>query len=94
MLFSVSTACCAVTSVKESLIIGGVGAMLTLLVDWGLDKARVDDPVSAFAVHGVGGVWGLLATGVFAHKDTVALIFNDRNGLAHVRSSVIVLANK
>ncbi|KAL8606653.1 hypothetical protein ACOMHN_025752 [Nucella lapillus] len=75
------TACCAVTSVKESLIIGGVGAMLTLIMDKVMDVVKIDDPVSAFAVHGVGGLWGLLATGLFAHRDTVALTFNDRDGL-------------
>ncbi|XP_076465347.1 putative ammonium transporter 3 [Babylonia areolata] len=76
------TASCGVTTVRESLVIGAVGALLTLLVDWLMEKVKVDDPVSAFAVHGVGGIWGLLAVGVFAHKDEVAQLFNDRHGLA------------
>ncbi|XP_070185669.1 putative ammonium transporter 2 [Littorina saxatilis] len=75
------TACCAVTSVKESLAIGGLAALFVLLADAAMIRLKIDDPVSAFAVHGVGGTWGLLATGLFAHKDTVARIFNDNNGL-------------
>lgn len=73
------------TSVKESLAIGALGAMFTLLVDAAMEKLKIDDPVSAFAVHGVGGVWGLLATGLFAKKDTVTGIFNERDGLVAVR---------
>ena len=29
------------------------------------DKVRIDDPVGAFPVHGVCGVWGGIATGIF-----------------------------
>lgn len=31
-----------------------------------LTKLKIDDAVGAVAVHGVGGVWGLLAVGIFA----------------------------
>ena len=30
-----------------------------------LDKLRIDDPVGAFPVHGMAGLWGGLATGIF-----------------------------
>ena len=29
-------------------------------------KLRIDDALDVFAIHGVGGIWGALATGVFA----------------------------
>jgi Amt family ammonium transporter len=29
-------------------------------------KIRIDDALDVFAVHGIGGIWGALATGVFA----------------------------
>ncbi|RMH77077.1 MAG: ammonium transporter, partial [Actinomyces sp.] len=32
-----------------------------------LDRLRIDDPVGAVSVHGVCGVWGTLAVGLFAH---------------------------
>ena len=32
-----------------------------------LDKFRIDDPVGAFPVHGLCGIWGGLATGIFGN---------------------------
>jgi Amt family ammonium transporter len=29
-------------------------------------KVKIDDPVGAFAVHGVNGAWGVLSLGLFA----------------------------
>lgn len=37
---------------------------------WLLDhKLRIDDPVGAVAVHGLNGIWGTLAVGLFATSD-------------------------
>ena len=33
-----------------------------------LDRLRIDDPVGAFPVHGLNGVWGTLAVGLFGQK--------------------------
>ena len=33
---------------------------------------NLDDPCCTFLVHGVCGVWGLLATGIFARKDVIS----------------------
>jgi Amt family ammonium transporter len=30
------------------------------------DKLKIDDALEVFAVHGIGGMWGALATGIFA----------------------------
>ncbi|CAL1539214.1 unnamed protein product, partial [Lymnaea stagnalis] len=75
------TASCAVTGVWESLVIGSIGAVLVLLTDVLLVKLHIDDPVSAIAVHFTGGVWGLLATGLFVHKDTITFNFAERPGV-------------
>jgi len=29
-------------------------------------KLKIDDPLDAFAVHGGGGIWGLISIGFFA----------------------------
>ena len=29
-------------------------------------RTRIDDALDVFAVHGIGGIWGALATGIFA----------------------------
>ncbi len=42
-------------------LIGAVGGVIVVLSVIGLDKLRIDDPVGAISVHGVVGIWGLLA---------------------------------
>ena len=59
------TANCDRVSEPESLIIGGVGGLLVVLGILLLDKLMIDDPVGAWPVHGLCGVWGGLATGIF-----------------------------
>jgi Amt family ammonium transporter len=59
------TANCDRVSEPEALIIGGVGGLLVVLGILLLDKLMIDDPVGAWPVHGLCGVWGGLATGIF-----------------------------
>lgn len=42
-------------------IIGALGGILVVFSIITLDKLRIDDPVGAISVHGVVGIWGLLA---------------------------------
>jgi len=42
-------------------LIGGVGGALVVFAIVGLDKLKIDDPVGAISVHGVVGMWGLMA---------------------------------
>ncbi len=42
-------------------LIGGVGGIIVVFSIIALDKLRIDDPVGAISVHGVVGMWGLLA---------------------------------
>ena len=39
------------------------------------DRAKIDDPVGAISVHGVCGVWGTLAVGLFASTGDVDGLF-------------------
>ncbi|MDN6336918.1 MAG: ammonium transporter, partial [Halomonas sp.] len=41
--------------------IGMVGGLMTVVAIVMLDRCRLDDPVGAMAVHGVAGLWGVLA---------------------------------
>ena len=45
----------------EATMIGAVGGVLVVFAILGLDKLKLDDPVGAISVHGVVGIWGLLA---------------------------------
>jgi Amt family ammonium transporter len=55
-------------------IIGLVGGVLVCLATFGLERAKIDDPVGAVPVHFVNGIWGVLAVGIFAvgNPDTAA----------------------
>src|SRR5918995_1163342 len=44
-------------------LVAGVIAVLGVLL---VERIRIDDPIGAVAVHGMAGVWGTLATGIFA----------------------------
>ena len=48
-------------------IIGAVAGLLVVFGVWLLDfKLHIDDPVGAVAVHMMNGIWGTIATGLFA----------------------------
>ena len=53
-------------------IIGAVGGVIVVFSIVGLDKLRIDDPVGAISVHGVVGIWGLLA--VLLSNDDATLV--------------------
>ena len=63
-LVSITANCDRVTQV-DSLIIGAIGGALVVAGIVMLDKLRIDDPVGAWPVHGLCGVWGGIATGIF-----------------------------
>lgn len=44
-----------------STIVGAIGGVLVVFAILGLDKLKIDDPVGAISVHGVVGMWGLIA---------------------------------
>ena len=61
------TAPCDVTDALGATVIGAVSGLLVVFGVWLLDyKLRVDDPVGAVAVHCLNGIWGTIATGLFA----------------------------
>jgi Amt family ammonium transporter len=46
-----------------------IGAVAGLVVIWGIDFIewlRIDDPIGAVAVHGIAGIWGTWAVGLFS----------------------------
>ncbi|HHE31426.1 MAG TPA: ammonium transporter [Chlorobaculum parvum] len=68
------TANCDVVSYNASLIIGAVGGVLVVLGIIMLDKLRIDDPVGAWPVHGLNGIWGGIAAWIFGGQPMVAQI--------------------
>jgi len=59
------TANCDRVSQSGALIIGLISGVLVVVGIVMLDKLKIDDPVGAWPVHGLCGVWGGIATGIF-----------------------------
>ena len=68
-------------------LIGAVGGLLVVLSIVGLDKLRIDDPVGAISVHGVVGIWGVLAVCI---TNPDASIFVQIKGIAAIFSWVFI----
>lgn len=49
-------------------LIGAIGGLIVVASIITLDKLRIDDPVGAISVHGVVGIWGLIAV-IFTNDD-------------------------
>ncbi|MFT6791237.1 MAG: Amt family ammonium transporter [Cellvibrionaceae bacterium] len=48
-----------------STIIGAIGGILVVFSIVAMDKLKIDDPVGAISVHGVVGIFGVLAVAIF-----------------------------
>ncbi|MHB1651322.1 MAG: ammonium transporter [Desulfitobacteriaceae bacterium] len=61
------TAPSAFVSVNSAVLIGAIAGALVIGSVLFIDrKLKIDDPVGAISVHMVNGIWGILATGIFA----------------------------
>ena len=49
-----------------AVLIGLVAGVIVVISIVGLERIGIDDPVGAISVHGVVGIWGVLAVGLFA----------------------------
>jgi len=63
------TAGCAAVSNWGAVAIGAIAGVVVVVAVLAIDRAGVDDPVGAIAVHGVCGAWGTLAVGLFATEN-------------------------
>jgi ammonium transporter, Amt family len=61
------TAPCAFVDSWAAVVIGGLAGVLVVLSVFFWDKRGIDDPVGAISVHGVNGLWGVIAVGLFAN---------------------------
>ncbi len=86
--------CAACVSTATGWCIGAIGGALVFVCVQRLDRWRVDDPVGAIAVHGAGGLWGVIATGMFANgMDGVrGLFYGDPAQLGAQLLGILVLA--
>ncbi|MGF1634409.1 MAG: ammonium transporter, partial [Phycisphaerae bacterium] len=55
-----------------SIVVGGIAGVIVVFSVIGFDRIKIDDPVGAISVHGVCGVWGTLAVGIFGGASFIA----------------------
>ena len=78
-------------SVGSSIFIGGAAAVVSNLMIFYFSKRGLDDTLDVFPAHGMGGIVGMLLTGVFAEE--VGLIHGETTTfLFHLLALVIVAA--
>ena len=76
-------------TVGQSIVIGiAAGLICNTAARWRM-KTKLDDTLDVFACHGVGGVVGMIATGVFADK--VGLVYGDPTTFLHHLVSVVIV---
>lgn len=75
------TAGCFLYHAWEAILVGFIGYIIVAFVTPIFDRMGVDDPVGASAVHGVGGMWGVIAVGLFADNPKPLETTNGRTGL-------------
>lgn len=54
-------------------VTGAIAGILVVTAIMMFDKLQIDDPVGAISVHGVCGIWGTLAVGLFSPAATVGI---------------------
>jgi Amt family ammonium transporter len=92
MLNGVIAALVAITAASgfvapwAAVVIGFVAASIAVVAVPLVERIGIDDPIGAVAVHGLAGVWGTLATGLFAVPALAANLATGRGGLVYTGS--------
>jgi Amt family ammonium transporter len=92
MLNGVLAALVAVTAASgfvapwAAVVIGLVSGVIAVVGVLAVERIGIDDPIGAVAVHGVSGVWGTLATGLFAVPALAATLKTGRGGFVYTGS--------
>ncbi len=65
-LVSISSACSLISPVEAAAIGLVAGLLVPFSVEW-LDRLGFDDPSGSISVHALGGLWSVIAAGMFVH---------------------------
>ena len=69
-----------------AIVIGLVAGAIVVLGIKAVERARIDDPIGAVSAHGMAGVWGTLATGIFAVPALADNLATGTGGLVYTGS--------
>jgi Amt family ammonium transporter len=92
MLNGVIAALVAITAASgfvapwAAVVIGGAAGALAVVGVLAVERIGIDDPIGAVAVHGLAGVWGTLATGLFAVPALASNLATGSGGLVYTGS--------
>src|SRR5437868_8652349 len=92
MLHGVVAALVAVTAASgfvapwAAVVIGLVSGVIAVVGVLAVERIGIDDPIGAVAVHGVSGVWGTIATGLFAVPALAATLNTGQGGFVYTGS--------
>jgi Amt family ammonium transporter len=81
------TAACGFVAPWAAVAIGFVAAGVAVVAVPHVERLGIDDPIGAVAVHGLAGVWGTLATGLFAVPALASTVGVGRGGLLYTGSA-------
>ncbi len=88
-----SSAGCALFNPAEAVMVGLVaGALAVFSVEWLELRLTVDDPGGAISVHALGGLWGLMAVGLFAPAGSTGQWLAQLIGVATLLGFVLPVA--
>jgi len=90
-LVAITPAAGFVTAGGAMIIGAGAGVICYLFVSVVKPRLGYDDSLDAFGVHGIGGIWGALATGLFA---TTAVNSAGANGLFYGNAAQFLIQLK
>lgn len=83
-------------TISSALIIGFIVAPVCYVaIHFVKARLKYDDTLDAFGVHGIGGIWGSIATGIFATKDVNpagnnGLLYGNPEQLLHQSIGVVI----
>jgi ammonium transporter, Amt family len=80
------TAACGFVAPWAAVLIGLVAGVIAVTGVLAVERMGIDDPVGAVAVHGAAGVWGTLATGLFAVPALASTLNTGRGGFVYTGS--------
>src|SRR6266581_1860756 len=92
MLNGVLAALVAITAASgfvapwAAIVIGSVSGLIAVAGVLFVERIGIDDPIGAVAVHGMSGVWGTLATGLFAVPALASNLATGTGGLVYTGS--------
>ncbi len=87
-----SSAGCALEAPLAAAVTGlFAGALVVFSVELFELRLSVDDPAGAVSVHAVGGIWGLIAAGMFAHTRGAGQFLAQLVGIASLLGFVLPL---